>query len=98
MHRILFNHTTPPSLLQEQNAQMCDPQEYQAADSLTFIPLDPNNPEASSVRNSSGQVDRLRRRTISEEDKANMRIVRAGGACLRCKILKKQVCFASPLG
>ena len=39
-----------------------------------------------------GQTHSPRRRLTTEEERANIRTVKKTGACLRCKIHKKQVC------
>ena len=67
----------------------------QPGDSLTFIPFDPINLNGSGNRALSGQTKKPRRRLLTEEEKANIRVVKAKRPCLRCKILKKQVCIAA---
>jgi hypothetical protein len=71
---------------------MADITRGQPAASLIFIPFDPVGPKGSKSRALSGESDKPKRRLITEEEKANIKAVKAKGACLRCRILKKHVC------
>jgi hypothetical protein len=72
---------------------MCDSSGDQWGSGFAFFVFDPDEPKDLKPRAPSGHVERARRRTITEEERANIRAVKAKGPCLRCKILKKQVCF-----
>jgi len=73
-------------------SHMDDSNSTKLGHSLTIIPFDPVDPKGSKSRALSSQADKPKRCLITEEDRANMRAVKAKGACLRCKVLKKQVC------
>jgi hypothetical protein len=72
---------------------MDESQDTLRGDSLTFIPFDPVDPKGSKGRVLSSQAHKPKKRLVTEEEKVNVRAVKAKGACLRCKILKKQVTF-----
>jgi hypothetical protein len=63
--------------------------EEQAPVGLTFVAFDPSDPTAS--HRASARSSKPKQRLVTEEEKANIRAVRAKGPCMRCKILKKQV-------
>ena len=73
---------------------MCDFSGGQRANSFTFVDFDPDDPNGLRPRALSGQTERVKRRTTTEEERSNIRAVKSKGPCLRCKILRKQVCFA----
>jgi hypothetical protein len=74
---------------------MGDTNSTQPGDSLTFIPFDPFDPKGSKNRAIYIPTQIPRRRLITEEEKANIRAVKAKGPCWRCKVLKKQVCIVA---
>jgi hypothetical protein len=74
---------------------MKDSKRTRMSDSLTFIQFDPVNPKGSKSHAVAVQPEKPKKRLVTEEDKVNIKAVKAKGACWRCKVLKKQVCSVS---
>lgn len=71
-------------------AIMCDSSGDQRGSGFTFVVFNPDEPKDLKPRAPSDHAERARRRTITEEERANIRAVKAKGPCLRCKILKNR--------
>jgi hypothetical protein len=66
---------------------------YGSFPELSFISFNPLDAVGSRKRSLSTKNEASKRR-LTEEQKVNVRAVKATGPCLRCKVLKKQVCQA----